>query len=163
MLEKFCSRRLFGWKMVDFLREAGMIIVFLQKTPIPKSDENVISLSQVVKAKSSIIKAEEMTDIANANILDRETAKFLENKPKKTLEEMRSLDRHHIVECYEISPASLTENFISKYGDFNHMRWFRAYRQLGDAGTNNEMAVEAIPRKDYRDDKLVVVTRAERH
>src|SRR3954452_13444756 len=122
MLEKFCSRRLFGWKMVDFLREAGMIIVFLQKTPIPKSDENVISLSQVVKAKSSIIKAEEMTDIANANILNRETAEFLENKPKKTLEEMRSLDWHHIVKCYEISPESLTEDFISKYGNYNHMR-----------------------------------------
>ena len=84
-----------------------MIISIIE--PIPKSDENVISLSQVVKAKSSIIKAEEMTDIANANILDRETAEFLENKPKKTLEEMRSLDRHHIVECYEIPPELLTE------------------------------------------------------
>ncbi|PKY62025.1 hypothetical protein RhiirA4_487806 [Rhizophagus irregularis] len=43
------------------------------------------------------------------------------------------------------------------------MRWFRAYRQLRDAGTNNEMAVEAISRKDYRDDKLTIATRAERH
>jgi hypothetical protein len=128
MLERFRSYRLFGWRMVDFLREAGMVISIIE--PIPKSGENVISLSQVVKAKSSIIKAEEMTDIANANILDCETAEFLENKPKKTLEEMRSLDWHHIVECYEISPESLTEDFISKYGDYNHMRWFRAYRQL---------------------------------
>ena len=87
MLENFRSRRLFGWRMVDFLREAGMIISIIE--PIPKSDENVISLSQVVKAKSSTIKAEEMINIANANILDRETVEFLENKPKKTLEEMR--------------------------------------------------------------------------
>jgi hypothetical protein len=43
------------------------------------------------------------------------------------------------------------------------MRWFRAYRQLRDAGINNEMAVEAITRKDYRDDKLAVATHAKRH
>src|ERR1044071_6231518 len=76
---------------------------------------------------------------------------------------MRSLDRHHIVECYEISPESLTENFISKYGNYNHMKWFRAYRQLRDAGTNNETAVEAIASKDYRKDRLTTATRAERH
>src|SRR4051795_3953620 len=128
---------------------------------IPKSEENVVSLSQAVKANSSIVKAEEISDVSNATIVDRETAEFLENKPRKTLQEMRSLDRHHIVECYEISPELLTENFISKYGDYNHMRWFRAYRQLRDAGINNEMAVEAISRKDYRDDKLTIATRAE--
>ena len=44
MLEKFRSRRLFGWRMVDFLREAGMIISIIE--PIPKSKENVVSLSQ---------------------------------------------------------------------------------------------------------------------
>ena len=76
---------------------------------------------------------------------------------------MHSLDRHHIVECYEILPESLTEDFISKYGNYNHMKWFRAYRQLRNAGINNETAVEAIIRKDYRDDKLTVATRAERH
>ncbi|GBB94348.1 hypothetical protein RclHR1_02340005 [Rhizophagus clarus] len=54
---------------------------------------------------------------------------------------MRSLDWHHIVECYEISPESLTKDFI----------------------LNNETAVKAIIRKDYRDDKLAVATRAERH
>ena len=43
------------------------------------------------------------------------------------------------------------------------MKWFRAYRQLRDAGTNNEVAVEAITRKDYREDKLIVATRAEKH
>ena len=43
------------------------------------------------------------------------------------------------------------------------MRWFRAYRQLRDASTDNEMAVEAITHKEYRDDKLAVATRAERH
>ncbi|PKC58682.1 hypothetical protein RhiirA1_470598 [Rhizophagus irregularis] len=132
MLEKFRSRRLFGWRMV-------------------------------VKAKCSVVKADEILNITNANILDRETAELLENKPKKTLEEMRSLDRHHIVDCYEISPESLTENFISKYGNYNHMKWFRAYKQLRDAGTNNETAVEAISRKDYREDRLTTATRAEGH
>src|SRR5436190_2288550 len=161
MLEKFCSKRLFGWRMVDFLREAGMIISIIESTP--KSEENVVSLSQAVKVNSSIIKAEEISNISNATIVDHETAEFLENKPKKTLEEMRSLDRHHIVECYEILPELLTKNFILKYEDYNHMRWFRAYRQLRDAGTDNETAVEAITRKDYREDRLTTATRAEKH
>jgi hypothetical protein len=161
MLEKFHSRCLFGWRMVDFLREAGMVISIIE--PIPKPDENIVSLSQVMKANSSIIKAEEISNISNATIVDHETAEFLENKPKKTLEEMRFLDQHHIMECYEISPESLTEEFTLKYGNYNHMKWFRAYRQLRDAGTDNETAVEAITRKDYRDDKLAVATRAERH
>ncbi|PKY51949.1 hypothetical protein RhiirA4_469287 [Rhizophagus irregularis] len=161
MLEKFRSRQLFGWRMVDFLRKAGMIISIIES--ILKPEDTTTSLSQIVKASSSIVKAEEISNISNATIVDHETAEFLENKPKKTLEEMRSLDWHHIVECYEISPELLTEYFISKYGSYNHMRWFRAYRQLRDAGTNNEKAVEAITRKDYRDDKLAVATRAERH
>ncbi|GES92780.1 hypothetical protein GLOIN_2v1777834 [Rhizophagus clarus] len=161
MLEKFRSRRLFGWRMVDFLRNAGMLISIIELIPKPK--DNTISLSQTVKVSSSIIKAEEISDISNARILDHEIAEVLENKPKKTLEEMRSLDRHHIVECYDILPESLTEEFISKYGNYNHMKWFRAYRQLRDAGTDNETAVEAITRKDYREDRLATVTRAERH
>ncbi|GBB95613.1 hypothetical protein RclHR1_25770003 [Rhizophagus clarus] len=161
MLEKFRSRRLFGWRMVDFLRNAGMVISIIELMPKPK--DNTISLSQTVRVSSSIIKAEEISDISNATIVDRETAELLENKPRKTLEEMRSLDRHHIVDCYEISPESLTENFISKYGNYNHMKWFRAYKQLRDAGINNEMAVEAISRKDYREDRLTTATQAERH
>ena len=98
------------------------------KESVLKSKEN--TLSQIVKAKCSVVKTEEISDITNANILDRETAEFLENKPKKTLGEICSLDRHHIMECYEISPESLTEDFISKYGNYNHMKWFRAYRQI---------------------------------
>ncbi|EXX52732.1 hypothetical protein RirG_250510 [Rhizophagus irregularis DAOM 197198w] len=43
------------------------------------------------------------------------------------------------------------------------MKWFRAYRQLRDAGINNETAVEAIIHKDYREDKLIIATRAEKH
>ena len=106
---------------------------------------------------SSIVKAEEISDVSNATIVNCETAEFLENKPKKTLEEMQSLDWHHIVDCYGISPESLTENFISKYGNFNHMKWFRAYRQLRDAGTDNEMAIETISRKDYRENRLTTI------
>ncbi|PKY39642.1 hypothetical protein RhiirA4_452860, partial [Rhizophagus irregularis] len=63
---------------------------------IPKSEDTTISLFQTVKASSSTIKAEEIADVSNATIVDRETAELLENKPKKTLEKMRSLDRHHI-------------------------------------------------------------------
>ncbi|CAI2197429.1 16075_t:CDS:2, partial [Funneliformis geosporum] len=90
--------------MVNFLKEADMIISIIEL--IPKSDENIVSLSQAVKTNSSIVKAEEILDIANANILDH---------------------------CYEISPELLTEDFISKYGNYKHMRWFRAYRQIRDA------------------------------
>ncbi|GBB84585.1 hypothetical protein RclHR1_11160001 [Rhizophagus clarus] len=76
---------------------------------------------------------------------------------------MRSLDQHHIMECYKILPELLTKNFISKYGDYNHMRWFRAYRQLRDADTDNETAIEAITRKDYREDRLTTINQAEKH
>ncbi|RIA82777.1 hypothetical protein C1645_834806 [Glomus cerebriforme] len=115
----------------DFLQNAGMVISIVE--PIPKPDENVTSLSQVVKVNSATVKAEEISEITNANILDHETAEFLENKLRKTLEEMRSLDWHHI------------------YGNYNHMKWFRAYRQLRDAGTNNEMAVGTIIHIDDRE------------
>ncbi|CAI2185650.1 2912_t:CDS:2, partial [Funneliformis geosporum] len=110
----------------------GMIISTIKY--ISKPGENNTSLSQVVKVNSATIKAEEISEITNAIILDHETAKLLENKPRKTLEEMRSLDRHHIVECYQIPPELLTEDFISEYENYNHMKWFRAYRQVRDAG-----------------------------
>ncbi len=97
-----------------------MIVSIIES--ISKSDEKVVLLSQVVKVNSSIIKVEEISNVSNTTIVDRETAEFLKNKPKKTLEEMRSLDRHHIVECYKISSESLTEDFISKYGNYNHMK-----------------------------------------
>ncbi|CAI2184623.1 17849_t:CDS:2, partial [Funneliformis geosporum] len=41
-----------------------------------------------------------------------------------------SEDQHHIVDCYRISPELLTEDFISKYGNYNYIKWFRAYKQL---------------------------------
>ena len=91
-----------------------MIISIIE--PIPKYNENVTSLSQVVKLNSATVKAEEISAITNAIIVNRETAEFLESKLKKTLEEIRSLDRHHIADCYEILSESLTEKFISKYG-----------------------------------------------
>ncbi|GES98584.1 hypothetical protein GLOIN_2v1761404 [Rhizophagus clarus] len=103
--------------------------------PIPKYDENVISLSQVVKMNSATVKAEEILVITNATIINY---------------------------CYEISPKSLIEKFILKYRNYNHMKWFRAYRQLRDADTNNKMAVEAITHKDYREDRLTTIFQAER-
>ncbi|CAI2182035.1 12698_t:CDS:1 [Funneliformis geosporum] len=95
---------------------------------VPKSEDTIILLSQAVKMSSSIVKAEEISDISNASIINHETTKLLENKPKKTLEEMHSLDQHHIVKCYRILPELLTENFILKYGNYNYMKWFRVYR-----------------------------------
>ncbi|CAI2199702.1 10995_t:CDS:2, partial [Funneliformis geosporum] len=117
MLEKFHSYHLLGWRMVNFLRKAGMVISIIELISKPK--DNMISLSQTVKVSSSIIKAEEIADISNATI-------------------------HHIVDYYEILPESLTEDFILKYGNFNHMKWFRAYRQLRDAGIDNVTVVDAI-------------------
>ncbi|CAI2185292.1 14769_t:CDS:2, partial [Funneliformis geosporum] len=92
-------------RMVNFLQKAGMVVSIIEF--ISKPEDTTILLSQTVK-----------------------TAELLENKPKKTLEEMRSLDRYHIMDCYGISSELLTEDFISKYGNYNHMKWFRAYRQL---------------------------------
>ncbi len=97
-----------------------MIIFIIE--PILKSEENVVSLSQIVKANSFIVKVEKISNISNAMIVDHETAEFLENKSRKTLKEMRSLDWHHIVECYGILPKSLTEDFILKYGNYNYMK-----------------------------------------
>ncbi|CAG8576087.1 12287_t:CDS:2 [Gigaspora rosea] len=161
MLEKFRSQRLFGWRMVDFLKKAGMIVSIMES--IPKSENNDASLSKAVRVCSSIVKAEEISDIANADILDHEMAERLENSSKKSLNEIHALRRYHIAECYEHPPESLTEEFIAEYGNPNHMKWFRAFRKLRDAGINNETAVEAITREDFRDDKLTTVTRAEKH
>ncbi|CAI2184555.1 1933_t:CDS:1 [Funneliformis geosporum] len=110
--------------MVDFLRKASMEVLIIELGS--KSKENI--LSQVIKANCTIIKVEEISDISNATIINHETTEFLENKPKKILEKMHSLDWHHIVKCYEISSELLTKDFISKYGDFNHIKWFRAYK-----------------------------------
>src|SRR6266496_4641977 len=111
----------------------------------PKSKEN--TLLQVVKAKYSIFKAVEISDLTNATIVNHKTAEFLENKLRKTLEEICSLDRHHIVDCYGIPPELLTKEFISNYGNYNHMKWFKAYKQLRNTSTNNKIAVEAISHK----------------
>ena len=60
--------------MVDFLRKAGMIISVID--PIPargaksKSDENVTSLSQVVKVNSATVKAKKTSEITNATIVN---------------------------------------------------------------------------------------------
>ncbi|CAG8621413.1 9685_t:CDS:1 [Paraglomus occultum] len=161
MLEKFRSRRLFGWRMVDFLKQAGMIVSIIEVTP--KSEEDSVSLTEAVKVCSSVIKAEEISDIANANILNHEMAEHLENKPKKTLKEIHALTRYHIAECYGIPPEYLTEEFIKNYGKYDEMKWFRNLRKLRDAGIDNETAVEAITREDYRNDRLTTVTRAEKH
>ncbi|CAI2199705.1 9417_t:CDS:2, partial [Funneliformis geosporum] len=99
--------------------------IYVGEIPFPAT----IWLENVVKVNSATVKAEEILEITNAIILDHETAELLENKPRKALEEIRSLDWRHIVECYQIPPELLTEDFISEYRNYNHMKWFRAYRQ----------------------------------
>ncbi len=106
--------------MVDFLWKVGMIISIIKL--IPKYDKNITLLSQVIKMNSTTIKVEKILAITNATIVNRKTAEFLENKLKKTLEEICSLDQHHIADCYEILPESLIEEFISKYKNYNHMK-----------------------------------------
>src|SRR5207248_1912951 len=54
------------------------------------------------------------------------------------------------------SPESLTEEFITDYGKYDHMKWFRNLRKLRDAGTDNT-------REDYRNDRLTTVTQAEKY
>ncbi|CAG8459716.1 640_t:CDS:2 [Cetraspora pellucida] len=141
--------------------KAGMVVSVIEPTPKPK--DNTVLLTETVKECSSVIKAEEISDLANANIINCKMTEHLENKPKKTLEEMRALDQHYIVNCYNIAPEFLTEEFISEFRNYNHMFWFRALQKLRDAGTNNETAVEAISCEDYRNDRLTTVTRAEKH
>ncbi|RHZ76191.1 hypothetical protein Glove_202g96 [Diversispora epigaea] len=161
MLQKFRSHCLFGWRMVDFLKKAGMIVSIIKATPKPKED--AVSLTAIVKTNSSVIKAEEISDIANVDILNHESAEILENKPKKTLREIYALSRYHIADCYEMSLESLTEGFITDYGKYDYMKWFRNLWKLRDTGTNNETTVEAIIREDYRNDRLTTVTQAEKH
>ncbi|CAI2188497.1 2790_t:CDS:2 [Funneliformis geosporum] len=58
------------------LFDSGICILIVES--IPKSKDNMISLSQMVKVSSSIIKAEEISAKSNATIVNRETAEFLE-------------------------------------------------------------------------------------
>ncbi|CAG8481769.1 3609_t:CDS:2 [Cetraspora pellucida] len=127
------------WKerMVDFLKKAGMIISIIKATP--KAKDDTMTLTETVKGYSSAIKAKEILDIANANILNHEMARHLENKPKKTLEEIYVLNQYHIADCYGVSPKSITEEFITDY------------------------AVEAIICEDYKNDRLTTVTQAEKY
>ncbi|CAG8453153.1 14758_t:CDS:2 [Cetraspora pellucida] len=159
--DKFQSCRLFGWRIVDFLKKAGMVISIIEATP--KSEEDSVSLIEIVKICSSVIKAEEISDITNANILNHKMTEHLENKLKKTLKEIHALNRYHIAECYRIPSESLTEEFIMDYGKYDEMKWFRNLRKLRDVGIDNKTAVEAITREDYRNDRFTTVTRAEKH
>ncbi|RHZ80881.1 hypothetical protein Glove_131g53 [Diversispora epigaea] len=134
------NKGIFPDVMVDFLKKAGMIISIIKTTPKPK--ENAISLIATVKANSSVIKAEKILNIANANILNHdfnhELAEILENKLKKTLGEIYALSRYHIADCYVIPPKFLTEDFITNY-------------------------IEAIIREYYRNDRLITVIQAKKH
>ncbi|CAI2177047.1 1428_t:CDS:1, partial [Funneliformis geosporum] len=47
MLENFRFRYLFGWRMVDFLRKAGMVVSVIEF--VPKPEDTMILLSQTVK------------------------------------------------------------------------------------------------------------------
>ncbi|CAG8630037.1 1010_t:CDS:2 [Cetraspora pellucida] len=86
-----------------------MVISIIEATP--KSEEDSVSLTKVVKICSSVIKAEEISDITNINILNYKMVEHLENKPKKTLKEM-------------IPPESLIKEFITDYDKYDEMKWF---------------------------------------
>src|SRR6185436_20008542 len=97
--------------MVDFLRKAGILIDILDSVPLPRDEEEKLkSLKNKVDIHSITRKAEGEREIANANIINHETAEILENKPKKTLGEMRALKRFHIADCYGLPSESLTED-----------------------------------------------------
>ncbi|CAG8474988.1 11716_t:CDS:2 [Cetraspora pellucida] len=106
---------------------------------ITKSENNDASLLKTVRVYSSIVKAEEISDIVNADILDHKMAEHLENSFKKSLNEIHTLRRYYIAECYKHLLESLTKKFIAEY------------------------AVKAITHKDFRDDKLTTVTQAKKH
>jgi len=63
--------------MVDFLQKASICISIIKS--ISKSENNMISLSQIVKVNSFIIKAKKIADIFNTTIIDRKIAEFLKN------------------------------------------------------------------------------------
>ncbi|KAF0562285.1 superfamily I DNA and RNA helicases: PROVISIONAL [Gigaspora margarita] len=119
MLEKFWSHRLFGWRIVDFLKKAGIVVSLIEVAP--KSEKGSVLLTEAVKKCSFIIKAEEISKIANTNILNHKIVDYLENKPKKTLKEMHALSQFHISDCYRISSESLTKEFITDYGKNNRL------------------------------------------
>ncbi|CAI2188563.1 19_t:CDS:2, partial [Funneliformis geosporum] len=73
-------------KAQDF-SNVGIVVSIIEF--VPKPEDTTILLSQIVK-----------------------TAELLENKPKKTLEEMRSLDQYHIMDCYGVLPELLTEDHL---------------------------------------------------
>jgi hypothetical protein len=163
-LEKFRSRRLFGWRMVDFLQKAGMEIDILEFAHLAENEKKALKvLKNMVDVHSIACKAEGEREIANATIINHETAEILENKPKKTLEEMQALKRFCISECYGLPSESLTKEFITNYGVYDEMKWFRNLQKLRDAGTNNGTSVEVITCEDYRNDRLTTVTQAKKY
>ncbi|RHZ81902.1 hypothetical protein Glove_117g519 [Diversispora epigaea] len=99
--------------------------------------EALKALKNMVDVHSIACKAEGEREIANATIINYEMAEILENKPKKILEEMQALKRFRISECYRLPSESLTEEFITDYGVYDEMKWFRNLWKLRDAGTNN--------------------------
>ncbi|RHZ87092.1 hypothetical protein Glove_40g140 [Diversispora epigaea] len=137
-----------------------MMVSIIEVTP--KSKDSV-SLTEAMKLCSFIIKTEEILKIANANILNHKMVDHLENKPKKTLEKMYALSQYHISECYGMTSESLTEEFITDYGKYDHMKWFRNLWKLRDADIDNKTAVNAIIREDYRNDRLTTVTQLEKY
>ncbi|CAG8516732.1 14479_t:CDS:2 [Cetraspora pellucida] len=101
--------------MVDFLKKTDIIVSIMKS--ISKSENNDASLSKAVRVYSSVVKAEEISDIANANILNHEMAEHLENSFKKSLNEIHALRKYYITECYKHLSKSLTEEFIAEYTD----------------------------------------------
>ncbi|CAG8730164.1 15736_t:CDS:2 [Cetraspora pellucida] len=111
------------------------IIVSIRKNT-SKAKNNTLTLTETVKGYFLAIKAEEILDIANANIFNYKIAEYLKNKPKKTLEEMNALN----------------------YDKYNKIKWFRNLRKLQDMSIDNKTVINAILYKNYRNNRLMTIT-----
>ncbi|RHZ82974.1 hypothetical protein Glove_101g13 [Diversispora epigaea] len=119
---------------------AGMIVFIIKATP--KAKDNIVTLTETVKICSSVIKTEEISNIANANILNHEMAEHLKNKPKKTLEKINLWKLRNA----GINNETAVETIHVSKIDFGFLS-----------------IVETIICEDYRNDRLTTVTQAEKH
>ncbi|CAG8760000.1 5042_t:CDS:2, partial [Cetraspora pellucida] len=115
MLEKFQSHCLFGWRMVDFLKKAGMIISIIKA--IPKAKDNTVTLTETVKGKQT----------------------------KEDFRRNIYVKLDHIADCYEVSSESITEEFITDYDidDRNRYKVFdntNASRSAKKSGLKSDKA-----------------------
>ncbi|CAG8603335.1 2704_t:CDS:2, partial [Cetraspora pellucida] len=90
LLKELQNREVFpNIKTIIKNKDADIIVSIIES--ISKSENNDALLSKTIKVYSSVVKAEKISDIVNADILDYEMAKHLENSFKKNLNEIYAL------------------------------------------------------------------------